>query len=165
MQIDEASLTQIAINVCQLKLGLELSSITGEVDIARQLVASVEIRGDRHSVVEVFAHDHLMASIAEAMFRSSRDNLSEEEVQDAFCEIANMIAGSVKSFVGETADLSLPVIGPAHHWLHRAHQGSLRTTFECCGCPLTIVLREVVAKPKAVERVAVDLFNDTWGLF
>jgi chemotaxis protein CheX len=152
MQFEEEMLQQITIDVCQSMLGLELIPLNPPIDTARQLVASVEIRGTRHSIVEVFGHDHLMASIAEAMFASDRGSLSEDEIRDAFCEIANMIGGNVKGTYGEEADLTLPVIGSANDSLEQLPDGSLRTTFECCGYPLTIVLREVQSKPEIVEE-------------
>ena len=154
-QIDEQNLQQITIDVCQSMLGLELNPISPEIDTARQLVASVEIRGGRHAVVEVFAHDQLMAAIAEVMFCSERGSLSQEEIRDAFGEIANMIGGNVKEVFGEEADLSLPVVGKANDWLDHLPHGSLRTTFECCGHPLTIVLREVLSSPQAIEPIVV----------
>lgn len=157
MQIDEPNLQQITVDVCQTMLGLELNPISPDIDTARQLVASVEIRGGKHAVVEVFAHDHLMAAIAEVMFSSDRGSLSEDEIRDAFCEIANMIGGNVKGAFGSADELSLslPTIGEANDSLDRLSHESLRTTFECCGHPLTIVLREIAPKTQAVEPAAV----------
>lgn len=143
MLIDESSLRQIAIDVCQSMLGLELTPIEPEIGATQQLVASVEIRGDRLTVVEVFAHDHLITQIAEVMFSSEGGSLSEEEIRDAFGEIANMIGGNVKGSLGEEAALSLPVVGQAFDWLSRLPHGCLQTTFECCGYPLSIVVRDV----------------------
>lgn len=142
MQIGEQDLQQITIDVCQSMLGLELYPIEFDSDSARQLVASVEIRGVRHTVVEIFAGDDLMTAIAEVMFAADCGSLSGEEIRDAFCEIANMIGGNIKGTLAEEADLSLPVIGQAYDLL-ALPQGSLRTTFECCGHPLTIVVREI----------------------
>ena len=155
MELDEQNLQQITVDVCQSMLGLELSPMSPNIDTAHQLVASVEIRGGRHAVVEVFAHDDLMASIAEVMFSSDRGSLSEDEIRDAFGEIANMIGGNVKGGFGAEADLSLPVVGQAHDWLDNLPHGSLRTTFKCCGHPLTIVLREVVSPSQVAEPAAV----------
>ena len=150
MQFTEQMLQQITMDVCQSMLGLELVPVNSPIDSARLLVAAVEIRGARHTVVEVFAHDQLMASIAETMFASERGSLTEAEIRDAFCEIANMIGGNVKGSFGEEADLSLPIFGSADDSLENLPQGSLRTTFDCCGHPLTIVLREVVSNPEPV---------------
>ena len=144
MQFDEQSLQQITIDVCQSMLGLELQPLEPDVEKARQLLAAVEIRGDRNSVVEVFADDNLMAKIAEVMFNSDRGNLSEGDVKDAFCEIANMIGGNVKGVFGGEADLSLPVLRQAGDLLDQLPIGSIRASFECCGHPLTIVLRELL---------------------
>lgn len=143
MQIGEQEIRQITIDVCQSMLGLELNPIAFKSDSARQLVASVEIRGHHHTVVEVFAHDDLMTAIAEVMFCADCGSLSGEEIRDAFCEIANMIGGNIKGSLAEEADLSLPVIGQAPDWLNDLPNGSLMTTFECCGHPLTVVVREV----------------------
>lgn len=154
MLFDEQNLQQITVDVCQSMLGLDLIPISPEIDSARQLVASVEILGDQHTIVEVFAHDHLMARIAEVMFDSDRGSLSEDDVRDAFCEIANMIGGNVKGCIGEEASLSLPSFGSADGWPETLPQGSLRTTFECCGYPLSIVLREIVSASQEVEQPA-----------
>jgi len=160
MNLDEQQLQQITIDVCESMLGLTLSPIDSEIDTAQQLVASVEIRGERNAAVQVFAHEHLMAAIAEAMFCSDRGSLSEAEIHDAFGEIANMIGGNVKGAFGCEGDLSLtlPTIGEAHDWLDQLPHVGLRTTFECCGHPLTIVLREIAppAPPlQSVEPAAV----------
>jgi CheY-specific phosphatase CheX len=143
MQLAEQDLQQITIDVCQSMLGLELTPIAFDSDSARHLVASVEIRGDRHTVVEVFAEDDLMTAIAEVMFSADCGSLSGEEIRDAFCEIANMIGGNIKGSLAEEADLSLPVIGEASDRLGDLPHGSLVTAFECCGHPLKIVVREV----------------------
>ena len=147
MQVDVEMLQQITIGVCQSMLGLELTPVDDVISTADQLVASVEIRGQRHCVIEVFAHSHLMASIAETMFSSDRGSLSEEEIRDAFCEIANMIGGNVKGAFGDdSANLSLPMFGAADNGSEQLPQGSVCTTFDCCGHPLTIALRDVVPK-------------------
>lgn len=157
MNIDEQNLQQITIDVCQSMLGLELKPIRSDIDIAQQLVASVEISGARHTAVEVFAHDDLMAAIAEAMFCSDRASLSEEEIRDAFGEIANMIGGNVKGVFGsdDELSLSLPTVGKAHDTLNRLPSDCVRTTFECCGHPLSIVLRDVAPQPQPVDASTV----------
>lgn len=155
MQLDEPTLQQITVDVCQSMLGLALTPISSDIDTAKQLVASVEIRGGRTAAVDVFAHEHLMAAIAETMFCAERSSLSAEEIRDAFGEIANMIGGNVKGAFGEESDLSLPTIGEANDSLDRLPHECLRTTFECCGHPLTIVLREADKKALPVELSAV----------
>ena len=150
MAFNESMLQRITAHVCQSMLGLELTSIGPTSGSANQLVAAVEIRGVRRMIVEVFAHNQLMASIAEVMFASDRGTLTEDEIHDAFCEIANMIGGNVKGRYGEEADLSLPSFGVAYDNLENLPDDSIRTTFECCGYPLTIVLREVLKTPETV---------------
>jgi hypothetical protein len=153
MEFCDDDLKQITINVCQSMLGLELASTPGDDGSADQLVAAVEIRGTRVTVVEVFAHPNLMAAIAEAMFCSDRGSLSEDEIRDAFCEIANMIGGNIKGSFGEEADLSLPMFGAAHGRLKNRPEGSLSTTFDCCGYSLSIVVREISMNCRVPETI------------
>lgn len=157
MPIDEQSLQQIAIDVCHTMLGFELTPTRPGKDTARLLVASVEIRGGRNAVVNVFAHEQLLAAFAEAMFCVERASLSEEEIRDAFGEIANMIGGNVKGAFHSEDDLSLtlPTVREAKDLLDRLPHHSVRTTFDCCGHPLTIVLREITPTAQPVELAAV----------
>lgn len=156
MQIDEQALQQITVDVCQTMLGLPLSPISPQIDTTHQLVASVEIHGTPHAVVEVFAHNDLMTAIAEAMFCSDRGSLPQEEIRDAFGEIANMIGGNVKGSFGDECSLSLPVIGSANDQLGNPENRVLLTTFECCGHPLTIVLREFAPADETESHISAN---------
>ncbi len=143
MSFDEPTLRQITVDVCQSMLGLELTPLESDPGTADQLVASVEINGARNASVDVLAHENLMAAIAEAMFCSDRASLSQAEIRDAFGEIANMIGGNVKGAFGSQDELtlSLPKFGESSNF-NWAADHCLRATFDCCGHPLTIVLRE-----------------------
>lgn len=149
MFFEEQSLQQITMDVCQSMLGLELVPSEPVIGVREQLVASVEIHGEHRTIVEVFAHEHLIASIAEVMFNSDRQALSESDIRDAFCEIANMIGGNVKGCYGGEASLSLPSFGSADDSHEVESDEYVRTSFQCCGYPLTVVLRDIVESPGA----------------
>ena len=153
MLFDEQSLQQITIDVCQSMLGLELTPVSPDTNECNQMVASVEILGSCHTVVEVFAHEHLMTAIAEVMYAADGASLSEDEIRDAFGEIANMIGGNVKGGFGEAANLSLPTVGKAYNWLDRLPAECLLSTFMCCEYPLTIVMREYAAAKQFASLV------------
>ncbi len=155
MQLEEEHLQQITIDVCQSMLGMELNPISPDIDTTNQLVAAVEIHGTRHSIVEIFAHINLMPSLAEVMFASNPGSLSEAEIRDAFCEIANMIGGNVKGWYGEESNLSRPSFDRADDWRNHLPQGSLYTTFECCGYPLSVVLRDLICHSESTKQIAV----------
>lgn len=161
MKIAELNLQQIAINVFHSMLGLELIPLRPEFDTASKLVASVEILGERHTLVEVFAHEELMAKIAEVMFWSEAGSLSDSEIRDAFGEIANMIGGNVKGFLDEKSTLTLPVVGEVVIRENYLSNYSLRKTFGCCGYPLTIVLSGFVPSSRptaAADAAAVAVY-------
>ena len=156
MQIDEPVLQQIAIDLCQSMLGLELEPIPATVFEPAQLVASVEIHGDQNMIVEVLAHENLLASIAEVMFATDRSSLTGDEIRDAFCEIANIIGGNVKGSLGGESSLSLPKFRMAEECDADLFHDGLQTSFLCCGQPMSIILRAVVRETDA-ERLSVNV--------
>jgi len=159
MRIDEQCLQQITMDVCTSMLGLELKPVPVDRNTEQQMVASVEIHGERRTVVEVFANDFLIANIAGAMYCSDHGNLSESDIRDAFCEIANMIGGNIKGSFGEEADLTLPKMGQPQDWSDELLDDSLHTTFECFDHPLSIVVREMAMQHQLSAAVAAQAIS------
>lgn len=143
MFADVETLQQIAVAVCQSMLGLPLQLIEPQPRPVTPLVmAGVEIRGVQVLMVEILAHEHLTETIAEAMFAADRGSLSHAEIRDAFGEVANMIGGNVKGLLGEDANQSLPFVSEVTGDDLTDYLPRISTTFECCGYPMTFVIRE-----------------------
>ena len=69
MHIDEQTLQQITIDVCQAMLGLDLIPIPPKSNPTDQFIASVKITSRLNTfIVDVLGQDQLMGTIAEAMF-------------------------------------------------------------------------------------------------
>lgn len=149
------ALQQIAVDVCQSMLGLPLQLIEPQPRAATPLLmACIEIHGEQVLMVEILAHEDLTQAIAEAMFAADRGSLSREEIRDAFGEVANMIGGNVKGMLGEDANLSLPFVSDAAEDDLSDHLQRISATFECCGYPMTFVIREVAIDQKLNRELA-----------
>ncbi len=155
MIINPETLQQIAVDVCQSMLGLPLQLIEPQPSaVTPLLMACVEIRGDQVLVVEILAHEDLTQAIAEAMFAADRGSLSRDEIRDAFGEVANMIGGNVKGMMGAEANLSLPFVSEAAEDDLTDQLSRISATFECCGYPLTCVIREAAIGAKSKCELA-----------
>jgi chemotaxis protein CheX len=59
----------------------------------------------------------MAVAIAAAMFEMEPDELSEDEVRDAFGEVANLLAGQFKLDLPEGCALSLPTVTKGEDYL------------------------------------------------
>ena len=83
-----------------------------ETDARMEIVALVGLSGGSVGVVGVYSSGALARHIAGALLGSTPTAV-DDEVRDAFGEVANIIAGNVATFLGdrgETIQLSLPTV-------------------------------------------------------
>jgi chemotaxis protein CheX len=78
--------------------------------------ATVHISGSWNGSVILSCSTTLARRSAAAMFQIGADDLDDEEIADAFGELANMIGGNLKCLLPEPSMLSLPTVsqGAAH---------------------------------------------------
>jgi chemotaxis protein CheX len=72
--------------------------------------ASISITGDVNLTVTLEATDQVVETCAVTMLGLEPDELSPEDVLDAFGEMANIVGGGVKSRVADAARLGLPTV-------------------------------------------------------
>jgi chemotaxis protein CheX len=156
MKFDEQILQQITVDVCHTMLGVELVPSDLDFVICDQMAASIEIQGRVNTTIEVFAHDQLVMIFAEAMFCTECENLTEEEIRDAFGEVTNMIGGNVKAYVEDETQLTQPIVYRPDNMLVRILHGKVRTAFKCRGHQLTVILREDEASLKTHHPIAIN---------
>lgn len=127
-------------------LGIPLMERPPEAEVGpittSSMTATVHITGMTEISIVLSSSTPLAQRVAAMMFELDVEDLANEEVADAFGEIANIVAGSVKSLLPEPSRLSLPAVSrgadlvvtiPGAHLLESRH-------FDCCGEPLTIAL-------------------------
>lgn len=73
-------------------------------------LATVVFFGSQHGSLSIIAGAGLADLIASRMFQAPLESISCDDVHDSFGELANVLAGNLKSDFFGTADLSRPVI-------------------------------------------------------
>jgi len=113
MDMNNTLLEQIATDVLNGMLGLDVSPTRDEPAHPDNLVASIRISGDWQAGLEVFTPVSSARRIAEQMFGTDTSELQDAEIADALGEIANMIGGNLKGMTPGETKLSLPCVGVA----------------------------------------------------
>jgi CheY-specific phosphatase CheX len=75
---------------------------------AGHLLASVELSGTWTGTIEVRLSDSLAVSATAAMLMQPPDSVAEADTLDASKEIANMIAGTIKSILPRPCAMTVP---------------------------------------------------------
>ena len=113
MALTKENVREITQNVWTSMLNLD---VTGEETaiIAKAdgniLMGCVQITGAWEGCVILECSATLARHCAAAMFGTELDATSEQEVQDAFGELTNMVGGNIKSILPIPSQLSLPVV-------------------------------------------------------
>ena len=112
--ITQDQIVEIAEAVWASLFDMTLSELNaqGRTEVARgrSATATAHISGGANVSVVLSCSEALARRAAAAMFESGEDELADEEVADAFGEIANIIAGNVKCLLPEPSELSLPTV-------------------------------------------------------
>lgn len=107
-------LTPRAVEVWSSMLGLDLQVADQDVPHAsvghRRWSGCIALSGEWRGAVTVSCIEPMARIIAGAMFGSEADAATDEEVQDAIGELANMLGGQTKTVLGDRCVLGLPVV-------------------------------------------------------
>ena len=111
MKFAEVELRQITEETWKIILaeGLELSSQPGTPGkFEDSIAACAQITGDWRLAVVLNCPSAAARQAATAMFATAQADEKAEDVQDAMCELVNIIAGNVKGLLSGNNCLSLP---------------------------------------------------------
>ena len=119
MELDTTTLGELAANVWESMLGMELVPGMGEplADAGRTMTGCVQITGDWHGAVTVRCSAEVAGAFAETMFGCPAADLSVEEIRDALGELSNMTAGSVKGILEGSCHLGIPAVAEGLDYL------------------------------------------------
>jgi chemotaxis protein CheX len=111
---EHIQILEIASDVWASLLGMTLDELpvpmaSGAHD-AHSSTATVHITGSAHVSVVLSCSTRLAQLVAATMFDMDESELADDEVVDAFGEIANIVAGNIKSLLPEPSALSLPTV-------------------------------------------------------
>ncbi len=105
-------ISQVTPNIFATILDLEVFE-QGDQEMekgSKYVTASVQINGTWNGVVTLSIPDGLSRECAAIMFDVASDEATEEDIEDAMGELANMTGGSFKSLIDGTCELGLPVV-------------------------------------------------------
>lgn len=110
-QIDEASVVKASDQFWEQMLAMHLDHIpiTGEVRVdAGHFLASVRLSGVWSGQIEVRLTGKLAQTATAAMLMAPPEAIAEADTLDATKEIANMIAGTIKSALPRPCEMTVP---------------------------------------------------------
>lgn len=112
MKVTKGQVDEVVESVWMTMLGIPLTTASTASSIAggSVLAACVHITGAWTGVVTLACSAPLARRAASAMFESSAEDVSPEEVHDALGELANMVGGNLKGLIPGMAQLSLPTV-------------------------------------------------------
>lgn len=111
MSITAEELGAITVDAWQTLLGLDPQVApphTPTDDIVH--CATVHITGDTQWTIRIDCSDTHVRDVAAAMFGSTPDEATDEDISDSLGEMANVVAGNVKALLDGSARLSLPTV-------------------------------------------------------
>jgi len=133
MKFAEHEVRQIAEETWNIILGEELEPAMKRItpgEIEDSMAACAQITGDWQLAVVLYCSSALARHVATVMFGSDEQETSRADVNDAMCEMINIIAGNVKGALSGSSHLALPnlvkgqdfkLMFPRHVLLSEAH--------------------------------------------
>ena len=106
------------------------------------LIGQVNISGGWDGQVRLHATAALARATSAKMFAMSPETVQAQDQIDAIYELANIIAGNIKSLLPEPCQLSLPTVHLGNEWAPSV-DGTDRVSelaFECEGHPLLVTV-------------------------
>lgn len=113
MQYLEQEIFEITEMTWQAMLGLDIQacSLPSKIDLAEEfLTGRVEISGAWNGLVVLHGSWQLANSAACVIFGTGRSEVTAQDRSDAIYELANVIAGNIKSLLPGPCQLALPQV-------------------------------------------------------
>jgi chemotaxis protein CheX len=143
------SVCHITQNVWESILGQEIhpstaAELLGELTGKRTLTGCVQLAGAWEGTVLLHCSLNLATRLAAVMFSMEAGSLGQGEIEDAWGELANMVAGNVKALLPRPCQLSLPAVvqGLDYHVVVPGTRVFAQSFLECQGEPVLVTLLE-----------------------
>ncbi len=145
MKFAEHEVRQIAEDTWKIVLGEELEPATKRItpgEIEDSMAACAQIAGDWQLAVVLYCSSALARHVATVMFGTDEKETSTADVNDAMCEMINIIAGNIKGVLSGSSHLALPnlVKGQDFNLMFPRHVLLSEVDFTCNGQPVLVVV-------------------------
>lgn len=149
--VNESMLAEIVESVWQTVLELPIQAeVSPESEpVTPDLSVCVHIAGAWHGAVLFWPTDRFARRAAAILFAIPEESVEFSDIQDGMAELANMVAGNVKSVLPGPSALSLPTVtrGPEHEVFVRRTRLAAQLHFTSAGESLSIRLLEGLESP------------------
>jgi chemotaxis protein CheX len=161
--LTDEDLGQISEDVWNAVLGLELERLAEAPDLegtGPMVTATVQITGDSLWTVRLDCSKELARVATALMFGQEPEEVSDDDVKDAFGEMANMTGGNVKNLLTVSSRLALPTVtgGSGFRVVIPGAHVSNRIGFLCDGQPLVV---SVLQQTDSASDRAADKSSET----
>jgi chemotaxis protein CheX len=145
MKFAEHEVRQITAETWKIILGEELEPATKRVtpvEIEDSMAACALIAGDWQLAVVIYCSSAVARHVATVMFGSDEMETSAADVNDAMCEMINIIAGNVKGVLSGSSHLALPnlIKGQDFKLMFPRHVLLSEADFMCNGEPVLVIV-------------------------
>jgi chemotaxis protein CheX len=141
MSFDIEAIADITHDACAM-FGLDLVGSDGVLLGRVDLVASIDITGSWSGVVAMGCSAAFAQRLAAAVFELDADELSGDEVSDAFGELVNVAAGHIKALLPSGCAMSVPRVEVDGRMASPESARAQLWRFQSGGDPLAVVVRE-----------------------
>ncbi len=146
----QAAICETVRNIWTVILGMDVQEATSKhgalqkVNTGRTLTACVQLAGAWEGSIMLYCTADLARNAAAIMFGMEPEAISNDEIEDALGELANMTAGNIKTLLPRPCELSLPAVvdGIDYRLVVPGSRISLKVLLECEGEPLLVTLLE-----------------------
>jgi chemotaxis protein CheX len=143
--LTDDDLSQISGDVCSAVLGLVLEPLGEVPDLegtGPMMTATIQVTGELLWTVRLDCSRELARVDAALMFGQEPEEVSDDDVNDAFGELANMTGGNVKNMLAGSTRLALPTVtgGVEFRVVIPRTRVSNRAGFTCDGQPLVVTV-------------------------
>lgn len=162
MKFAENEVRQIVAETWNIVLGEELEPSPKRLtpdEIPDSIAACAQITGDWQLAVVLYCSADVARHAASLMFGSGDDGgTSADDVNDAMCELINIISGNIKGVLSGSSHLSLPnlVKGQDFKLMFPRHVLLSEADFLCAGKPVLVV---VLGEDKIAPRKESGTFK------
>jgi chemotaxis protein CheX len=110
--ITSEDILTISQNILATMLELEAipCELTPPAKRSDRVTGCIQISGEWQGAVVIQSSEDLARTFASRLLDENRDNLTEEDLRDAFAEMTNMIGGNIKGQVPCPSFLSIPSV-------------------------------------------------------
>ncbi len=130
-----------------LDLKLTPSSEQFDENSANAITSNIQISGQWQGIVALKIQHSLAQQLAVKMFSIEKEEITEEEINDAVSEMTNIIGGNLKSILPQPNKLSLPMVDLKGTDLYFPFtEQRSKVVFDCEGKKFVVSIHQITDK-------------------